>query len=161
MAKTKTKATKREPSKAPASRRWRITLLKATPAKFIGYVRAPDAKAAIEMAIKDYKISDRLIDRLIATPEEVTARRRPRSGLSAQRQAGVVRSKRLEPPRVAPLAPHHDGKPLIMKTNQKGRISGEIDRGCAPRLGAAEEKFRQDSAQPRSLAPMIRKPRAK
>jgi hypothetical protein len=51
----KTKATKREPSKAPASRRWRITLLKATPAKFIGYVRAPDAKSAIEMATKDYK----------------------------------------------------------------------------------------------------------
>ena len=37
-AKTKTKATKREPTKTPASRRWRITLLKATPAKFIGYV---------------------------------------------------------------------------------------------------------------------------
>jgi hypothetical protein len=52
MAKTKTRATKREPSKAPASRRWRITLLKATPAKFIGYVRAPDAKSAIEMAPK-------------------------------------------------------------------------------------------------------------
>jgi hypothetical protein len=76
MAKAKTKTTKREPSKAPApskapgSRRWRITLLKATPAKFIGYVRAPDAKSAIEMATKDYKISDTLVDRLIATPEE-------------------------------------------------------------------------------------------
>jgi hypothetical protein len=70
LAKTKTKATKREPSKTPASRRWRITLLKATPAKFIGYVRAPDAKSAVEMAAKDYKISDRLVDRLIATPEE-------------------------------------------------------------------------------------------
>ena len=70
MAKAKTKAIRREPSKAPASRRWRITLLKATPAKFIGYVRAPDAKSAIETAIADYKISDRLVDRLIATPEE-------------------------------------------------------------------------------------------
>ena len=70
LAKTKTKATKREPSKTSASRRWRITLLKATPAKFIGYVRAPDAKSAIDMATKDYKISDRLVDRLIATPEE-------------------------------------------------------------------------------------------
>jgi hypothetical protein len=48
----------------------RITLIKGTPAKFIGYVRAPDAKAAIEMATKDYKIGDRIIDRLIATPEE-------------------------------------------------------------------------------------------
>jgi hypothetical protein len=70
MVKAKTKATRREPSKAPASRRWRITLLKATPAKFIGYVRAPDAKSAIEMAAKDYEVSDRLVDRLIATPEE-------------------------------------------------------------------------------------------
>jgi hypothetical protein len=72
LAKAKTKATKREPSKAPASRRWRITLLKATPAKFIGYVRAPDAKSAVEMAIKDSAISNRLVDRLIATPEEST-----------------------------------------------------------------------------------------
>jgi hypothetical protein len=72
----KTKITKREPSRAPApsnapgSRRWRITLLKATPAKFIGYVRAPDERSAIEMAAKDYKISDALVDRLIATLEE-------------------------------------------------------------------------------------------
>jgi hypothetical protein len=33
-------------------------------------VRAPDAKLAIETAVKDYKISDRVADRLIATPEE-------------------------------------------------------------------------------------------
>jgi hypothetical protein len=69
MAKTKTKATKREPSKAPASRRWRITLLKATPAKFIGYVRAPDARSAIEMAARTTR-SAIGVDRLIATPEE-------------------------------------------------------------------------------------------
>jgi hypothetical protein len=76
MAKAKTKTTKREPSKAPApskapvSRRWRITLLKATPAKFIGYVRAPDEKSAIATATEDYDVSDRLVDWLIATPEE-------------------------------------------------------------------------------------------
>jgi hypothetical protein len=70
MAKAKTKTTKREPSKTPASRRWRITLLKATPARFIGYVRAPDAKSAIEMAVKDYDVSDALVDRLVATPED-------------------------------------------------------------------------------------------
>jgi hypothetical protein len=29
-----------------------------------------DAKSAIETAVKDYKISERLTDRLIATPEE-------------------------------------------------------------------------------------------
>jgi len=39
-------------------------------AGFIGYVRAPDARSAIEAAARDYKISDRLVDRLIATPEE-------------------------------------------------------------------------------------------
>jgi hypothetical protein len=66
----KTKTTHRKPSKTPAARRWRITLLKATPAKFIDYVRAPDAKSAVKTAVKDYKISDRLTDRLIATPEE-------------------------------------------------------------------------------------------
>jgi hypothetical protein len=60
----------REPSTVHASRRWHISLLKATPAKYVGYVRALDAKSAIEMAAKDYKISDRLVDRLIATPEE-------------------------------------------------------------------------------------------
>jgi hypothetical protein len=70
LAKAKTKATKREPSKTPASRRWRITLLKATPAKFIGDVRAPDAKSAVATAAKDYEVSERLVDRLLATPEE-------------------------------------------------------------------------------------------
>jgi len=55
---------------AQASHRWRIMHLKATPAKFIGYVRAPDAKSAIETAIADHKISDTLVDRFIATPEE-------------------------------------------------------------------------------------------
>jgi len=65
-ATTKTKTTRREPSKAPASRRWRIMLLKATPAKFVGYVRVPDEKSAVEMAAKDFGISDRLVDRLVA-----------------------------------------------------------------------------------------------
>ena len=45
-------------------------LLKATRARVIGYVRAPDAKSAIEIAAKDYVIGDRLVERLIATPEE-------------------------------------------------------------------------------------------
>ena len=64
------RATRRELSKAAASRRWRITLLKATPAKFIGYVRATDAKSAIETAVADHKISDKLVNRFIATPAE-------------------------------------------------------------------------------------------
>jgi hypothetical protein len=51
------------------SHRWRITLIKGTPAKFLGYVHAPDEKTAIARAAEDYDVSDRLIDRLVATPE--------------------------------------------------------------------------------------------
>jgi hypothetical protein len=48
-------------------------------------------------------------------------------GWLARRQAqfaGVVRSKRLEPPRVAPLAPQHDGKLLTINTDRRRRIDG-------------------------------------
>jgi hypothetical protein len=50
--------------------RWRISLIKATPAKFVGFVRAPDENSAIEMAVKDYGISERLRDRLAAVRED-------------------------------------------------------------------------------------------
>jgi hypothetical protein len=40
--------------------RWRISLLKGTPAKFLGYVEAPNEKAAIEAAAKEYKIAEAL-----------------------------------------------------------------------------------------------------
>jgi hypothetical protein len=50
--------------------RWRISLIKATPAKFVGFVRAPDENSAIEMAVKDYGISERLRDRLVAVRED-------------------------------------------------------------------------------------------
>jgi hypothetical protein len=50
--------------------RWRVSLIKATPAKFVGYVRAPDQASAIEMAVEDYGISDRLRDRLVAIRED-------------------------------------------------------------------------------------------
>jgi hypothetical protein len=42
-------------TKAPV--RWRITHLKGTPAKFLDYVEAPDEKAAIEAAVKEFKIA--------------------------------------------------------------------------------------------------------
>jgi hypothetical protein len=42
--------------KSPAFARWRISLLKGTPAQFLGYVEAPDEKAAIEAAAKENKI---------------------------------------------------------------------------------------------------------
>jgi hypothetical protein len=37
---------------------WRISLIKATPAKVIGYVEAPDAESAIKKAIEEFKITD-------------------------------------------------------------------------------------------------------
>jgi hypothetical protein len=52
--------------KPPELHRWRISLLKGTPAKFVGYVEAPDEQAAIEMAAKEYKIAEALRDRLVA-----------------------------------------------------------------------------------------------
>jgi hypothetical protein len=38
--------------------RWRISLIKATPAAVIGYVEAPDAETAIAKAIEEFKITD-------------------------------------------------------------------------------------------------------
>ena len=38
--------------------RWRVNLIKGTPAKFIDFVEAPDAKTAEEIAAKAHEISD-------------------------------------------------------------------------------------------------------
>jgi hypothetical protein len=40
------------------SKRWRISLIKATPARLIGHVEAPDAESAIKKAIEEFKITD-------------------------------------------------------------------------------------------------------
>jgi hypothetical protein len=40
------------------SKRWRISIIKSTPAALIGYVDAPDADSAIAKAIKQFKITD-------------------------------------------------------------------------------------------------------
>jgi hypothetical protein len=50
--------------------RWRVSLMKATPAKFIDYVEAPDAKTAEDTAAKEHRISDTLRDRLVAIRED-------------------------------------------------------------------------------------------
>jgi len=67
------KARKRRPARAgqgtaQESHRWRIPHLRHA-AKFLGYVHAPDEKTAIARAAEDYEVSDRLVDRLVATPE--------------------------------------------------------------------------------------------
>ena len=46
--------------------RWRISLLKGTPAKLLGHVYASDEKAAIDAAAKEYKIAEALRDRIVA-----------------------------------------------------------------------------------------------
>jgi hypothetical protein len=47
--------------------RWRIIHIKGTPAETIGYVYAPDAEAAVEKAIDEFKIGNAQIQqRLVA-----------------------------------------------------------------------------------------------
>jgi hypothetical protein len=40
------------------SKRWHISLIKATPARLIGHVEAPDEESAIKKAIEEFKITD-------------------------------------------------------------------------------------------------------
>jgi hypothetical protein len=46
--------------------RWRVSLIKGTPAKFIDFALAPDAETAEKQVAEEHKISDTLRDRLIA-----------------------------------------------------------------------------------------------
>jgi hypothetical protein len=59
----------KKPKATPAVSRWRISFLKSTPARFLGYIDAPDEKAAIEAAAKEYKIAEALRDRIVARRE--------------------------------------------------------------------------------------------
>jgi len=61
-------AVKKSPSK-PVEHRWQITLIKATPAKYLGSVYAPDEAAAIEAAAREFKVPDQLPNRLVARRE--------------------------------------------------------------------------------------------
>jgi len=60
---------KRRATKPKPVPRWRISLLKGTPARFLGYLYAPDEQAAIEAAAKEYKIAEALRDRIVARRE--------------------------------------------------------------------------------------------
>jgi len=48
-----------------------VSLIKGTPAKFVDYVDAPDAKTAEDIAAKEHRIPDTLRDRLVAIREAV------------------------------------------------------------------------------------------
>jgi hypothetical protein len=50
--------------------RWRVSLIKGTPAKFIDFAYAPDAKTAEKQVAEDHKISETLRDRLVAIRED-------------------------------------------------------------------------------------------
>jgi len=59
----KGKSTRKQP-------RWQIVRLKATPARFIGLVDAPDEESAIKAAIKGFEIPPGDQERLIALRDQ-------------------------------------------------------------------------------------------
>ena len=50
--------------------RWRVSLITATPAKFVDFTLAPDAETAEAQVAEAHDISDTLRDRLVAIREE-------------------------------------------------------------------------------------------
>jgi hypothetical protein len=48
---------------------WRVTLIKGTPAKYLGYVSAPDEETARKEAAKEFKVSEVLRDRIAVQRE--------------------------------------------------------------------------------------------
>lgn len=51
--------------------RWEILRLKASPAAFLGTVRAPDAESAIKRAIEEFQVEPCFHDRLMARKTNV------------------------------------------------------------------------------------------
>jgi hypothetical protein len=43
---------------------WRATLIKGTPARYLGYVSAPDEETAREIAAEEFNVSEALRDRI-------------------------------------------------------------------------------------------------
>jgi hypothetical protein len=50
--------------------RWRATLIKGTPAKFLGHVDASDEETARDQAAKEFNVSEVLKDRVAVQREE-------------------------------------------------------------------------------------------
>ena len=50
--------------------RWRATLIKGTPAKFLGHVDAPDEETARRQAAKEFNVSEVLKHRVAVQREE-------------------------------------------------------------------------------------------
>ena len=49
--------------------RWTISLIKATPAKYLGQVFATNEAEAIKEAVKEFNVAENLRDRLMARKE--------------------------------------------------------------------------------------------
>jgi hypothetical protein len=49
--------------------RWSISLIKATPAKYLGQVFATNEAEAIKEAVKEFRVAENLRDRLMARKE--------------------------------------------------------------------------------------------
>ena len=49
---------------------WRITLIKGTPARYLGHVDAPDEETARKEAAKEFKVAEALRDRIVATQDD-------------------------------------------------------------------------------------------
>jgi hypothetical protein len=50
--------------------RWRVSLIKGTPAKFVDYTLAPDAETAERQVAEAHEIREDLRDRLVAIRED-------------------------------------------------------------------------------------------
>jgi hypothetical protein len=61
---------KRSKPKSKPEYRWRVSLITATPAKFVDFTLAPDAATAERQVAEAHEISDTLRDRLVAIRED-------------------------------------------------------------------------------------------
>jgi hypothetical protein len=50
--------------------RWSISLIKATPAKYLGQVFAANEAEAIKEAVKEFDVAENLRDRIVARKED-------------------------------------------------------------------------------------------
>ena len=59
--------------------RWRVTLLKATLAKYLGHVEAVDEATAIEKAAKEFRVPDNVLDQItvMVDDREVVSSKQP------------------------------------------------------------------------------------
>lgn len=82
--------------KAKSLHRWRISLIKGTPAKYLGYVEAADEKSALDEAAKEFRISNTLRNQPDRAAGEVTdeAGRDPAAGRDRGRPSSTARSRR-------------------------------------------------------------------